>query len=162
MKLKREPEAHEIIDEIKKNLGDAQEVVFCGYGEPFMRFDVMKAVAVSVRTCGKKVRINTTGLGNLINGRDVLPELEGVVDAISVSLNASNSSEYQKINRSVYGKKSFEAVLDFVREAKKHIPEIVLTAVGLPGLDIGDLKALADSLGVQFRARPYLNDYENR
>ena len=47
--------------------------------------------------CGDKlppVRINTNGHANLINGRDVCPELKGRIDTLSISLNNDNAADY--------------------------------------------------------------------
>ena len=79
----------EVIAEFEKfNMDEYEEVVFCGFGEPTERFDVLIKVAEYVKkTYGKKTRINTNGVGNLVNGRDIVPEMEGLIDTISISLN---------------------------------------------------------------------------
>ncbi len=161
LKLQNEPSVQDIIKEVKKH-GRASEVVFCGYGEPFMRFDVLKESSKLLHQEGYRVRINTTGVGNLINKRDVLPELRGFVDGISVSLNAATPEEYQKINRSIYGETAFNAVIEFIKKAKEIIPEVTITSIDFREADIDKIKNIAAELGVAFRRRPYLDDYENR
>jgi TatD DNase family protein len=102
------------------------------------------------------VRVNTDGLGNLVHGRNILPELAGLVDALSVSLNAPDAETYARICPNRYGAASFAALLDFLREAPKHVPTVSATAVALPGLDPEAVRRLAESIpGVSFRLRPY-------
>jgi TatD family-associated radical SAM protein len=129
------------------------EVVFCGYGEPTMRFNVLLEVARNVKARGGRVRLNTDGLSNLVHKHDTLPELAGCVDALSVSLNAQNSEVYDRHCRpNLPG--SYEAVLEFLREAPKHIQDVTATAIdGLEGVDIPACEALAKELGVKFRRR---------
>lgn len=161
MKLKREPSPQEVIEEIK-NFPEVGEVVFCGYGEPFMRFDEMKEIAIQLKALGKSVRINTTGLGNLIVGRNTLPELRGVVDKIFVSLNFDNEEDYVRWNKPDFGRNSFQAVLDFIAEAKRYIPEVTITAINFPDINLEKIKKIAEDLGTGFLLRPYLVKYENR
>ena len=46
-----------------------KEVVFCGYGEPTIKLDLLKEVAKYLKSkfSGIRIRINTNGQGNLIN-----------------------------------------------------------------------------------------------
>ena len=104
---------------------------------------------------GIKFRVNTDGQANLVFGRNVLPELAGLVDCISVSLNAADAGTYDRLCRTPFGEKGFEGVCDFLREAKKYIPEVVASAVTVPGLDVEEVRCLAQSLGVDFRERVY-------
>lgn len=72
----------------KFDMTQYNEVVFCGFGEPTERFDALKEIAAFVKEkYNKPIRINTNGAGSLINGRDIAPELKGLVDTVSVSLN---------------------------------------------------------------------------
>ncbi len=96
--LDREPTAEELIREI----GDPRryrEIVFCGYGEPLLRLDVVKSVAAWVKQRGVSVRLNTNGQGNLIHQRNILPELNGLIDTVSVSLNAQDAETYERVSR---------------------------------------------------------------
>ncbi|MBP2679018.1 MAG: magnesium-dependent deoxyribonuclease, TatD family, and radical domain iron-sulfur, partial [Deltaproteobacteria bacterium] len=134
------------------------EVVFCGFGEPLLRLDEVKEIAAELKRRGARVRVNTDGLGNLVHGRNVLPELAGRVDALSVSLNAPDAETYARICPNRYGAASFPALLDFLREAPKHVPSVVATAVALPGLDHEAVRRLAESIpGVSFRLRSHDN-----
>lgn len=150
--LEHRPEAQEVISAI----GDPsvyREVVFCGYGEPTLRLKLLVQVADYIKSHGGKVRINTDGLGNLVHKRNILPELAGRVDALSVSLNAQNAQVYDRhCHPTLRG--SFEAVLDFFKEAPRYVPDVTATAIdGLEGVDIDACRALAEGLGVQFRRR---------
>ena len=156
LRLKHEPTFQDVI----KAVGDSpamkyDEIVFCGFGEPLIRLDIVKEVGLFLKKQGCKIRIDTDGLANLVHGRNVLPELK-FVDTISVSLNAPDSETYQKLVKTPYGDKAFPAIVWFLKEAKKHISKVVATVVAVPGLDIEACRRLAeDELGVAFRVREY-------
>jgi TatD DNase family protein len=154
LRLREEPTADELIKEI----GDPKnyaEIVFCGYGEPLLRLDVVKAVAAEVKRRGGKVRIDTNGHANLIHRRNVLPELAGLVDAVSVSLNAQNAELYNKVSQPTFGIETYEAVKEFIRESKKHIPDVTATVVSLPDVDVDACRIIAGELGAKFRVREH-------
>jgi TatD family-associated radical SAM protein len=146
------PTAEEIIASID-DPARYGEVVFCGYGEPTLRLNVLLEVARDVKARGGRVRLNTDGLSNLVHKHDTLPELAECVDALSVSLNAQNPEVYDRHCRpNLPG--SYEAVLEFLREAPKHIQDVTATAIdGLEGVDIPACEAIAKELGVKFRRR---------
>jgi TatD DNase family protein len=131
------------------------EVVFCGYGEPLIRLDLVKEVATELKRRGHKVRINTDGQANLVHGRNILPELSGIVDALSVSLNAADADTYQALCNTPFGADGFQGVCEFLREASRHIPQVTASAVTVPGLDVEKVRELARALGVDFREREY-------
>jgi len=132
-----------------------EEVVFCGYGEPLIRLDLVKQVAGELKKRGIPVRINTDGQANLVHGRNILPELAGLVDSISISLNAPDAATYREICNTPFGATGFEAVCTFIREARQHIPQVVASAVTVHGIDIEACRRLAESLGAEFRVREY-------
>ena len=82
LKLKAEPTTNQIITELEEALAARRwgEVVFCGFGEPTERLDVLLAVARWIRQrCGSSlsVRLDTNGHGYELNkGRDVVEELK--------------------------------------------------------------------------------------
>jgi len=155
LELFREPDARELLEAIGDPKG-YDEVVFCGFGEPLLRLDLVKTVAAELKKKGVKIRIDTDGQANLVYGRNILPELKGLVDAVSVSLNAENAQKYHRLCRSPFGEKGFEGVLDFLREAKKVIPEVTATALTMPGVDLEACRRLAeDELSVKFRPRAF-------
>jgi len=152
--LEKEPTVREVIDAIGDPAPYA-EVVFCGYGEPLVRLDLVKEVAAGLKERGVLVRINTDGQANLVHGRNILPELSGLVDAISVSLNAPDAATFQEICRSGFGERGYQAIKDFLLEAKGLIPFVTATVVALPGLDVDACRKVAEELGVEFRVREY-------
>ncbi len=155
--LDYEPSAAEIIAAI----GDAegyQEIVFCGYGEPLIRLPEVIEVAAHLKRLGKKVRINTNGQADLIWGRSVAAELAGVIDSVSISLNAENAAEYQKICDSDYGEDAFAAVLKFAASCVPLIPEVILSVVDvIPEEAIAHCRMLAEGAGAKFRVRHMLD-----
>ncbi|MDO8445794.1 MAG: YchF/TatD family DNA exonuclease [Deltaproteobacteria bacterium] len=155
LELSHEPDFNEVITAI----GDPsryKEVVFCGYGEPLLRLDIVKEVAKWLKSRDLKVRINTDGLANLVHGRNILPELKGLVDSISVSLNAESAERYVKICRPPQGEAAYEAVKEFIKEAKSYILEVQASVVALPGVPVERCREIAEKeLGVRFRAREY-------
>lgn len=151
LRLDREPTAQELIEAIG-NPRDYKEIVFCGYGEPFLRLDLIKEVAKYIKEHGGKVRINTNGHGNLIHKRNVLPELKGLIDSISISLNAQDSKIYEKICKPIYPE-AYSGVLEFIRESKKFIPNVQVTLVDVEEVDIEKCKEIAQQLGVKLKVR---------
>lgn len=154
LELKNEPTTAEII----KAIGDPSpynEVVFCGFGEPLLRIEAVKEISQWLKEKGVKVRINTDGLANAVHKRNILPELKGLIDSISVSLNADNSALYDKVCKPPFSN-AFDAVKEFIIEAKKHIPDVTASVVGLPNVNVEKCKYIAENeLGVKFRLRPY-------
>ncbi len=155
LKLPGEPEAEQVIAEV----GDPaayDEIVFCGFGEPLLRLREVREIAARLKAKGARIRVNTDGLANLVHGRNILPELAGLVDALSVSLNAPDAETYARICPNRYGEASFPALLDFLREAPAFVASVTATAVALPGLDHEAVRRLAESIeGVSFRLRDY-------
>ncbi len=151
LRLSHEPSE----EELKKAIGDPshyKEIVFCGYGEPTLRLDLVKNIAAWIKEKGGNVRLNTNGQGNLIYGRNILPELGGIVDKISISLDAQDEETYNRICNPVH-KNAFPGILDFIKEAKKYIPEVNVTVVTAEGVDIEKCGEIAEALGVGFRVR---------
>lgn len=156
LRLRQEPTFAEVVAAIGPDPEERyDEVVFCGFGEPLIRLDVVKQVGMYLKRRGCKIRIDTDGLANLVHGRNVLPELM-FVDTISVSLNAPDSATYQKLIKTPFGDDAYPAILYFLRQAKKFIPRVIASAVAVPGLDIEATRKVAeDELGVKFRVREY-------
>ncbi|MFA5806331.1 MAG: TatD family hydrolase [Melioribacteraceae bacterium] len=152
MPKSEEPEAEVYIKEI----GDPKkykEIVFCGYGEPTIRWDVVKQVAKYIKEFGGNTRMNTDGHGNFINKRDITSELKGLIDTVSISLNSTDPVQYGKLMRvdpSMHGE-----MLDFARKAKNYT-HVVLSIVGLSQVDSEAAKKfVVKEVGVDFREREY-------
>lgn len=154
LKISHEPTAEEII----KSIGDSsqyKEIVFCGYGEPLLRLDIIKEVSKWLKERNVTVRINTDGLANRIYKRNILPELSGLIDSISVSLNADCSDHYNKICCPPFSD-AYNEVKKFIFEAKNYIPQVTASVVGFPDLNIEKCRKIAESeLGVEFRLRTF-------
>ncbi len=151
LRLGKEPSADEIIAEI----GDPtrySEVVFCGYGEPLQRLETVRKVAAWVKKNKGRVRINTNGHANLIHRKDVLPELRGIVDSISISLDAHDAATYDSICKPVF-KNAYDEVVRFIEQAKDYIPDVQATVVDLAGVDLEKCRNICERLGVRFRIR---------
>lgn len=152
--LDREPEFRDLVAQITPRLDSVNEVVFCGFGEPACRIELVAAVAGWLRgVFSGGIRLNTNGLGNLIHERNILPELSGLIDCISISLNATNAEEYDSICHPEFGLDAYPAILEFIRDAKHHIPKVVVSAVDSSGADMEHIEEIADELGVEFRIR---------
>lgn len=152
LRSQHEPSVEEMLAAVG-NPRDYHEVVFCGLGEPTLRLYPLLEVATRLRNQGARVRVNTDGLANLIHGRDITPDLEDNIDALSISLNAQDEATY---NRHCRPKEpgAYAAMLDFTERARHFVPEVTLTAIdGLPGVDIAACEKIARDLGVNFRRR---------
>jgi TatD DNase family protein len=151
--VERDPSVEEVIREI----GDPtkyEEIVFCGYGEPTLRFSALKEVAKWVKSKGGKVRVDTNGLLLTFMPKESLKELVGLVDVWSVSLNAPDKETYDKVCRPAQPD-AFEKVIEFIKTAKSLGFEVVATAVDYPGVDMKKTEELAKSLGAKWRGRIY-------
>ncbi|MBI5529486.1 MAG: YchF/TatD family DNA exonuclease [Deltaproteobacteria bacterium] len=155
LRLDDEPSAQEVLALVGPQAGGFREVVFCGFGEPMLRIDLIKEVAAELKKRGVPVRVNTDGLANLVHGRDVTTEFAGLVDVYSVSLNAADAETYARICPSEYGESAYAAVREFILAARRNA-HVVATAVALPRLDIQAIRRAAeDELGVEFRVREF-------
>ena len=159
--LEREPTREEILDSIfSRDLSAFPEIVFCGYGEPTYRLDdaVYVAKEVKEKYPEMKIRINTNGHSDLIWGRDTAHDYEGAFDAVSISLNTPTAEKYQAICHSVYGEKSFDALLQFAGNVKRYVPTVALSAVKetLTSEEIELCKKISADLGVTLRLRDYI------
>lgn len=149
-------------DEIKAavdsvDMSKYSEAVFCGYGEPTCAFDnLIKTAKYLKEEYGLKIRVNTNGLGSLINGRDISKELCEVADTISISLNAPNAERYLQLTRNKFGIESFDALLDFAKKCGELHEKVRMTVVDiLSDEEIEQCRELAESLGVAFVSRKY-------
>ncbi len=157
LKLDTEPSVEDILASVDSfSSASFDEIVFCGFGEPLMRLDCVLEVASVLKAKGYKIRINTNGHASLIAGENAVEKLKGLIDAVSISLNASTSEEYLKLCRPRTGLKTFDAVIDFIRECGKSIPDVTATVVDMPGVDVEECRKIAEDLGVKFRVR-FLN-----
>lgn len=156
--LRREPTLDEIKELLQEwDLSQFYELVFCGYGEPTERLsDLLETARLAKKLCpGIKIRINTNGLSDLINKRDTTEDLRGIIDAVSVSLNAKGPEEYLALCHPRFGIQAFDAIIDYTRRVKEVVPDVTMSIVGgtIPRQDEGPCRNIAESLGVKFRIR---------
>ena len=159
--LDREPTLEEIkADFARRNMNNYQWVVFCGFGEPLMRFDTCIETAKWLKSTYPhiKIRINTNGQASMIEKRDVTPEFDQIIDALSISLNAPDAKRYDKLCKSVFGEAAFDGLLDFAKKATAYVPSVTLSIVDkdLSDADKKKCAALAKDCGVSFRIRQYI------
>lgn len=140
----------------------SSEIIFCGYGEPMLKLEIIKQVAkyIKEKYPNTILRINTNGHANLVYKRNVLPELKGLIDKFSVSLNGENEEVYDRISQpNVKG--AYQAVKDFIREAVKEGFDTTATIVtNYKGYDVDMPKCIeiTKELGAKFRERPWIEN----
>lgn len=161
LKLSEEPSIEQITDELGEalNMRNWDEAIFCGFGEPTERLDVLLMVTRWIKQHqGRllRIRVNTNGHGYMLNrGRDVAAELKAAgVDKVSVSLNAGDRETYVEICKPTFSG-AYEAVIDFIRKPKPTL-EVEVTVVRTPEVDLTKAEVVADGLGVKFRVREYI------
>ncbi len=161
--LEKEPTAKEVTDAIEQEakterFASYKEFVFCGYGEPTEALDVLLEVADFLKkNYSLPVRINTNGLGDLINKKHIAPLLKGKIDCVSISLNSSDAEIYEKIVRPVFKDKAYPALLSFAKEAALYVPRVVLTTVAttISREDEEKCTRLCEGMGVVHRIRKF-------
>ncbi|MBR2460687.1 MAG: TatD family nuclease-associated radical SAM protein [Clostridia bacterium] len=156
--LEREPTVDEIVDSVvRADPTRYSEMVFCGYGEPTVRFyDVIEAsIRIKQSYPDVKIRINTNGHANLIYGKDVTPLMRGVIDTVSISLNTANARDYVKVCAPEFGLEAYEGLLDFASKAKEHVPAVLFSVVreSIPDEDIEICRGIAERCGVVLKVR---------
>ncbi len=157
--LEREPTVEEVKAEFSKfDMDKYEEVVFCGFGEPTERlYDLLEVAAFVKEKYGKKTRINTNGLADLIYGKDTTPLLEGKIDTVSISLNTPNKQRYYELTRNRFGIESFDAMLTYAKNAKKYVQNVIMTTVDttLSKDEEKECAEICEKLGVTYRIRPW-------
>ena len=141
---------------------DNSEVIFCGYGEPLLKLDVLKGVAkyIKEKYPQTKIRINTSGHANYVYKRDIVPELKGLIDTISVSLNGESSSEYDELSKPVF-EGAYNEVKKFIKSCSDNGFETVASVVeGYKGrhLNLNKCEQIATDLGAKFRVREWIKN----
>ena len=155
--------AEDVIEQLE-NIHDklSSEIIFCGYGEPMLKLDVIKEVAkyIKEKYPNTILRVNTNGHANLVYKRNVLPELKGLIDRFSVSLNAENEEVYNRISVPNVDN-AYQAVKDFIKEAVKQGFDTTATIVtNYKGYDVDMPKCIeiTKELGAKFRERPWIEN----
>ena len=151
--LDKEPSSEEIIFELQK-YSKPKMITFCGYGEPMIRLDIIKEVSLFAKENRVKIKVDTNGQANMIHNRDILPELIGLVDIFSISLNTDNSKDYRDTCKSKYGENAYKNIIDFAKKSVEYGFETILTVVDFIGQKkIESCKKIAKNIGAGFRVR---------
>jgi TatD DNase family protein len=140
-----------------KEIGDPKnykEIVFCGYGEPTIRWDVVKDVSRYVKTNGGKTRLNTNGHGNVINKRDITSEMKGLIDIVSISLNTFDPKQYSELLG--LDTSYFNEMIDFAKKSKPFVEKVVMTIVSIDEVNIERARKMTEEeIGAEFRVREF-------
>ena len=155
------------VEEVKKQLDsfnpdDYKDIVFCGYGEPILKLEELKKVAgyIKEKYPHIKTRINTNGQGNLIYKRNIVPELKGIIDSVSISFNGETREVYDAISLPKLDN-AYESMKDFIRECVKEGIETTATIVtGYKNykVNLDSCKEQIEAMGAKFRERPWLDN----
>ena len=159
--LEHQPSFEEVTENLShRDLDSYKQIVFCGYGEPTTELELLKQTAKWLKEHTKTpLRLNTNGLSDLINKRDTAPEFKGLLDAVSISLNAPTAEEYTEVTVPSFGIKAYDAMLKFASEVKEYVPEVMLTVVDIIGEEkVARSREIAESIGVKLRVREYIPD----
>lgn len=154
--LEQEPSVQEVIEELKKfGAEEYEEVIFCGYGEPTIRLDEVLQVSRYIKEhMNTQVRVNTNGLSDLIHKKRTAPLFEGAVDRLSVSLNEADAAAYNGLCKPEFGEKSYEAILQFIKDAKQYVDHIAVSVVScIPKESVEACRQIAQELDVEFKVR---------
>lgn len=154
--------AEDVISQFEKiyNTTPSKEVIFCGYGEPMMKFNELKETAKYIKTKypNTKIRVNTNGHANFVYKRNVVPELKGLIDEFSVSLNCSTKEEYNELSQPKFDE-AYDEVKKFIKACSDENISVIASVVeGYKGrhLDLEKCEQIAKDLGAKFRVREWI------
>lgn len=140
----------------------SSEIIFCGYGEPMLKLEVIKQVAkyIKEKYPNTILRINTNGHANLVYKRNVLPELKGLIDKFSVSLNGENEEVYNELSQP-HIEGAYEGVKEFIALAVKEgfdTTATIVTGYKNYKVDMPKCIEITKELGANFRERPWIEN----
>lgn len=154
--------AQDVLEQFEKIYAStpSKEVIFCGYGEPMLKLDNLRAVAKYIKENypNTKIRVNTNGHANYVYKRNVIPELKGLIDEFSVSLNGANSEEYNELSQPIF-ENAYEEIKKFIKScADENISVVASVVEGYKGrhLDLETCEKIATDLGAKFRVREWI------
>ncbi len=160
--LEREPTPLEIIEAINGIFfEECDGFVFCGYGEPTCRLNVLIETAKILKSnYDLPIRLNTNGQSDLINGFSTSERLKGLIDSVSISLNSANADDYDVLCRPVFGKKAYDSMFDFGKSCVGIIPDVIFSVVEetLTEEDIEKCRKKVDSIGAKIRVRKFISE----
>lgn len=152
----------DVIEQFNEYKSIPQNVVFCGYGEPFLKKDMMKAFAQYLRENYPeiKIRVNTNGHANAVYKTNVAEEFKGLLDEASVSLNSDNSEQYNEICQPKI-ENAYDAVKDFLKcckEAGIKTYASIVTGFDEREINVENCEKIAHKLGAEFRNREFITN----
>lgn len=155
--LSREPSAQDVTARLPQEISRYKEYVFCGFGEPTIKLDVLLDVAKEIKARGGTTRINTNGQANMIHKRDVTGELASCIDRINVSLNEATAEDYVKLCRPAFGEAAFAGLQDFAKKCAQRGIDTWFSVVDVIGEEkIALCRRIAQDCGVALRVRAYI------
>lgn len=152
----------DIIQQFSQYKPTPKEVVFCGYGEPFLKKDMMKAFSQYLRTNYPeiKIRVNTNGHANAIYKYNVAEEFKNLVDEMSISLNSDNAKQYDEICKPKV-ENAYEEVKTFIKACNevgiKTVASIV-TGFDERVINVKECEKIATELGAKFKNREFITN----
>ncbi len=162
--------AKDVISEIEKNIDKIKiknELVFCGYGEPLVKFKEVLEISKYVKENYPeiKIRINTNGHGNYINKKNIVPELKKYIDSISISLNAQNEELYNSISCPKF-KGAYNEMLNFAKECTKSGIDTTMSVVSnykpeLYKIDLFECEKISKEINAAFKNREWIENGYN-
>lgn len=164
--LEREPTVDEVLSDVfSRDLCKYSELVFCGYGEPTVRLNDIREIALGIkkRYPFVKIRVNTNGHSDLIFGTDTAPLYKDAFDVVSISLNTPDADKYVEMCHPVYHKAAFDALLTFARNVNKYVQITLLSVVKqtLSEDELSKCYEIARELGVTLKVRDYISKDDN-
>lgn len=153
----------DIIEQFNNYKHCAKEVVFCGYGEPFLKKDMMKSFCEYLRKNYPqiKIRVNTNGHANAVYKMNVADEFKGLIDSVSISLNSDNKKQYNEICKPSIDN-AFEEMKKFAAACKNAGMEVNMSVVtdfdDIHKINVGECEKIAHSLGAKFRNREFIKN----
>lgn len=161
--LTREPSAEEVLSAVNDiYFNECTSFVFCGYGEPTCRFNVLIETAKLLKTKYPEIpiRLNTNGQSELINAPESTDLLFGLIDSVSISLNSASREEYDRLCRPVFGRKAYDAVLDFGKHCVSNISNVQFSVVEetIDNDEINICKKEVANIGAKLRVRKFISE----
>lgn len=162
--LEHEPSFEEICEAFERfDKAGIEEAVFCGYGEPTVRADLLLKTAEYIKAnSAMKIRVNTNGLVRLIHKGFDVSRFKGVVDSFSISLNAPNAKRYNEVTRPSFGEAAFDEMLKFSADVRDLGIKTAFTVVDvISDEEVSQCKKIAEEMKIPLRVRGYVTDNES-
>ncbi|MBO4389863.1 MAG: septum formation protein Maf [Lachnospiraceae bacterium] len=157
--LDHEPTMIEVLTELSNwYIAQYKELVFCGYGEPTERMDLVLDIANFVKKRSNIIiRLNTNGLSNLVNGPEIVSKYRDTIDEVSISMVSSTPNSYLTLSQSTYGIDSFQALLDYAAACKDAGCKVIMSTVESTITEEQEAKcrSICEELGVEYVIREY-------